>query len=377
MCSRCETSRTIARLLRRTRMAALKPGKGRLMTRAFGALVGIFAIFLLVGGAPAAQAQDLSQPMVLVATPNLHGPYMQTALLVVPLGDKHIGFILNRATDVALAKAFPEHPPSAKVVDPIYFGGPEASEAIFALLRRDPGGPSIRLVGDLFMTGNGLTAKGSGELSEARTSLPAPELEVLVLIDGHSTVAQIVRSARGAAREAVLETIGKLRDAGLVRVTSESPYGAIDAGDFFSARTAAGSTPGDDAEAAAGVSSLQHKGYYVRIARRAGDAPARAEGRKLSVLVIEADPDLAKLVGTYLRLEDFAPRAAGNREAILAELRKPAPLDLVLLDVQLPDANGFDVLASMRRHPRFKSVPVIMLTSWATREAVLKGLRCG
>jgi two-component system OmpR family response regulator len=223
----------------------------------------------------------------------------------------------------------------------------------------------------------GLTAKGSAELGEARTSLPAQELEVLVLIDGRSTVAQIVRSARAGAREAVLETIGKLRDAGLVRVASETPYGAIDAGDFFSGKIPAGATPGDDAEAAAGVSSLRHKGYYVRIARRAGDAPAREEGRKLSVLVIEDELHLAKLLGTYLKLEDFMPRTAGNRETILAELRKPEPLDLVLLDVVLPDADGFDVLASMRRHPRFKSVPVIMLTARATREAVLMGLRCG
>src|SRR5258708_8754909 len=93
--------------------------------------------------------------MLVVAPPNLHGPYMQTAVLVVPMGDKHVGFILNRATDATLAKAFPEHAPSAKVIDPIFFGGPEASEAIFALLRRDPGGPSIRLFGDVFMTGNG------------------------------------------------------------------------------------------------------------------------------------------------------------------------------------------------------------------------------
>jgi len=125
------------------------------MKRAIGAFVGVFAVFLLLGGAPAAQAQDLSRPMVLVATPSLQGPYGQTALLVVPMGDKHIGFILNRATDASLAKAFPEHAPSAKVIDPIFFGGPEASQAIFALLRRDPGGPSIRLFGDLFMTGNG------------------------------------------------------------------------------------------------------------------------------------------------------------------------------------------------------------------------------
>jgi putative transcriptional regulator len=136
-------------------MAVPKTAKGQLMKRAIGARIGVFAVFLLLGGASAAVAQDLSRPRVLVATPSLQGPYTQTALLVVPMGDKHIGFILNRATDATLAKLFPEHAPSAKVIDPLFFGGPEASEAVFALLRRDPGGPSIRLMDDLFMTGNG------------------------------------------------------------------------------------------------------------------------------------------------------------------------------------------------------------------------------
>jgi putative transcriptional regulator len=112
---------------------------------------GFLAAGLILMAACTARAGDLSKPMVLVASPSLQGPYMQTALLVVPTGDKHIGFILNRATEATLARAFPEHAPSAKVIDPIYFGGPEAPDAIFALLRRDPGQPSIHLFGDLFM----------------------------------------------------------------------------------------------------------------------------------------------------------------------------------------------------------------------------------
>jgi putative AlgH/UPF0301 family transcriptional regulator len=115
---------------------------------------GLLAAGLILMAACAARAEDLGKPMVLVASPDLQGTYMHTALLVVPMGDKHIGFILNRATEATLANAFPEHGPSAKVVDPIYFGGPEASGAVFALLRRDPGRPSIRLFGDLFMTAN-------------------------------------------------------------------------------------------------------------------------------------------------------------------------------------------------------------------------------
>jgi putative transcriptional regulator len=117
----------------------------------FGACLAI----LLVLGAPAAQAQDLARPMLLVAQPQMKGPYAGTALIVVPMGDKHIGFILNRATQTQLAAAFPEHGASKQVKDPIFFGGPEASDALFAVLPRNPGQPSIRMFGELYMTGNG------------------------------------------------------------------------------------------------------------------------------------------------------------------------------------------------------------------------------
>lgn len=110
---------------------------------------------LLALAAGAAGAQDTDRPLLLVAAPDLQGFYRQTALLVVPAaGGQHLGFILNRATDVKLATLFPEHAPSAKVADPVYFGGPERVESIFAIVRRDPGAPSLHLFGDLFVTGS-------------------------------------------------------------------------------------------------------------------------------------------------------------------------------------------------------------------------------
>src|SRR2546428_12248779 len=101
---------------------------------------------LLVAGlilmtACVARAQDLAKPMVLVASPDLAGPYSHTALIVVPMGDRHIGFILNRATESRLATLFPEHAPSAKVTDPLFYGGPQAAGAVFAPLRRGPRHP--------------------------------------------------------------------------------------------------------------------------------------------------------------------------------------------------------------------------------------------
>src|SRR2546421_1319928 len=115
----------------------------------------VLGAILLVVCAGLVRAQDLSRPMLLVAQPALHGPYSHTALLVVPMGDKHIGFILNRASETRLGAAFPGHAPSQKVIDPIYFGGPEAADALFAVLKRDPGEASVHLFGELYMTGNG------------------------------------------------------------------------------------------------------------------------------------------------------------------------------------------------------------------------------
>lgn len=108
--------------------------------------------FAFVAGIAA--AQDLERPLLLVASPELHGFYSRTALLVVPMDGGHAGFILNRATKLKLAAVFPGHAPSAKVVEPIFLGGPENVESIFAVVRRDPGQPSVRLLDDLFATAN-------------------------------------------------------------------------------------------------------------------------------------------------------------------------------------------------------------------------------
>jgi hypothetical protein len=53
-------------------------------------VLGACAIFLLAFGA---RAQDLDRPLMLVASPDLEGAYMHTALIVVPVGgDRHLGF---------------------------------------------------------------------------------------------------------------------------------------------------------------------------------------------------------------------------------------------------------------------------------------------
>jgi DNA-binding response OmpR family regulator len=125
------------------------------------------------------------------------------------------------------------------------------------------------------------------------------------------------------------------------------------------------------------MSSLQKKGYYVRIARRPAQSRERKEGWQPTILVVDDDPDLQKLIGTFFKMEGFNPRAAFKRADIPDALRQLPVADLILLDVQLPDGDGFHILAQMRLHPGLKAMPIIMLTAEATREAVLKGLRAG
>jgi putative AlgH/UPF0301 family transcriptional regulator len=60
-------------------------------------------------------------------------------LFAAPLPNgMHIGFIVNRPTEVALATAFPEHAPSGKVADPVYFGGPVMPDMVFAVVPTPP-----------------------------------------------------------------------------------------------------------------------------------------------------------------------------------------------------------------------------------------------
>ena len=65
----------------------------------------VFCLLLLSG---AAQAQPAAKPVMLVAAPALQGLYRQSAVLAVPVGDRRLGFIVNRATDVKLATLFPD-----------------------------------------------------------------------------------------------------------------------------------------------------------------------------------------------------------------------------------------------------------------------------
>lgn len=119
-------------------------------------LLALVTAAIAVLGVPAQAQGPGGDPdtLVLIAKPDLTDPeYRQTVLLVTPMGgDRHIGVIINRPTSRSLATLFPEHEPSKKVIDPVYFGGPFGRTAVFAIVKakQNPGGGAIPFSRDLY-----------------------------------------------------------------------------------------------------------------------------------------------------------------------------------------------------------------------------------
>jgi putative transcriptional regulator len=110
-------------------------------------------VAMLLAPLPAlAQEEDA---ILLVAHPAFRDlDYRQTVLVAAPVPNGgHVGVILNRPTRRSLGSLFPDHEPSRKVVDPVYYGGPFSRGALVALVKSDanPGAGSVLLMKNLYL----------------------------------------------------------------------------------------------------------------------------------------------------------------------------------------------------------------------------------
>ena len=94
------------------------------------------------------------------------------------------------------------------------------------------------------------------------------------------------------------------------------------------------------------------------------------------ILVVEDDAQLNELVCAYVQLAGFAPRAALDGNTALREAAARAPA-LVILDLMLPDIDGFEVCRRLKSAPTTAPVPVIMLTALVQDESRRRGLAAG
>jgi len=92
-----------------------------------------------------------------------------------------------------------------------------------------------------------------------------------------------------------------------------------------------------------------------------------------TILVVEDEPGIARLVQDYLERAGFAVVLAANAEEALAQARTKRPA-LVVLDLGLPDRDGLDVTRELRR---LSDVPIVMLTARGDESDRIVGLELG
>ena len=95
-----------------------------------------------------------------------------------------------------------------------------------------------------------------------------------------------------------------------------------------------------------------------------------------SILLVDDDQEIRELLETYLSRCGFqvrsTPDGAGFRQAL-----EDTPGDLLILDVMLPDEDGFSLCRWVRQHPRFATIPIIMLTASSDEADRVIGLELG
>jgi len=97
---------------------------------------------------------------------------------------------------------------------------------------------------------------------------------------------------------------------------------------------------------------------------------------KKKILIVEDDSFLLGMYANKLEMDDYRVFVAedGKKGLRLALNEKP---DIILLDIRLPEIDGFEILKRVKENEETKNIPIILLTNLSQKEDVEKGLAMG
>jgi CheY-like chemotaxis protein len=228
-----------------------------------------------------------------------------------------------------------------------------------------------------------LTEVGEKLRLKSKATLDEHFVRILSVIDGDTHIDVIRGWLRHYSDTQLRDWLKKLELAGALKLR---PAGYVPALSFpdaaFKERDYEAALTDTDrlrigAGTVVGEALLKAQGAYLAEERLKNRAPLAKPSSEISVLLVEDDPEQAELASRRLGLAGYQVRVADSQQGFLAALRDHGVPDAVCLDVELPDGNGFDLLAYIRSHPRLALVPVIMLTAQSEAEQIRKGLVLG
>lgn len=94
------------------------------------------------------------------------------------------------------------------------------------------------------------------------------------------------------------------------------------------------------------------------------------------ILVVDDEPGIVDIARANLEGLGYRVISAGNGLEALELIRQESP-DLVILDILMPEVDGWDVLERVEADPEMAGIPIIMLTARVSDEDVLRGLESG
>lgn len=98
--------------------------------------------------------------------------------------------------------------------------------------------------------------------------------------------------------------------------------------------------------------------------------------KKHHILIVEDEESLLKLETILLQVKGYDVTGAANGHDALEKLEKKT-FDLVLLDIMLPDIDGFEICSRIKQEPRTSNTPVVMLTAKKNPDDQARGAACG
>jgi CheY-like chemotaxis protein len=95
-----------------------------------------------------------------------------------------------------------------------------------------------------------------------------------------------------------------------------------------------------------------------------------------TILVVDDTPDNLQLL-SHLFKDEYRVKIAHNGVKALSICQSDTPPDLILLDIMMPDMDGFEVAQKLREHPSSEHIPVIFVTAMTDDAARLRGMELG
>ena len=92
-----------------------------------------------------------------------------------------------------------------------------------------------------------------------------------------------------------------------------------------------------------------------------------------TILVVEDDHDIAESLSDVLQSVGYRVVTAANGLEGLDSLREIGPPCLILLDLMMPVMSGGEFLSVLRRHEKFSTVPVVVVSAWPREAAQVRG----